>query len=89
MLEISKNLDKIKLNELGVRMQIEKEAERFRKLQDIAGKAVAAINPDQIDIRTYAKHLLAEGGDSEKRKFLSNLRSMLIYKNNKLVIAEK
>lgn len=90
MAEISKHLDKISFNELGVRMQIEEEAERFRKLQCVAGgKTNIAINSDDIDIKSYAKHLLAEGGDSEKRKFLSNLRSMFIYKNQKLVVTEE
>lgn len=90
MNEISKNLNRIQLNELGVRMQIEAEAERFKKLQYVAGgKTNAVIDPNGIDIRSYAKHLLAEGGDSEKRKFLSNLRSMLIYRNQKLEVIEK
>jgi site-specific DNA recombinase len=88
MNEIARNLENIQLNELGVRMQIEEEAERFRKLQYVAsGKTSVAINADNIDIKTYAKHLLAEGGESEKRKFLSNLRSMLIYRNQKLEVA--
>ncbi len=90
MNEISRNLGKIQLSELGVRIQIEEEAERFRKLQCVTGgRATVIINADDIDIRTYAKHLLAEGGDSEKRKFLSNLRSMLIYKNKELTVVEK
>ncbi len=88
--EISKNLDKIQLNELGVRIQIEEEAERFKKLQCVAGgKTNAAINPDDINIKSYTRHLLTEGGESEKRKFLSNLRSMLIYRNQKLEVVEK
>lgn len=85
MNEISKHLDKISLNELGVRIQIEEEVERFRKLQCVVcGKVNTTINADDLDIRTYAKHLLAEGSDSEKRRFLSNLRSMLIYKNQQI-----
>ncbi|MBI5306358.1 recombinase family protein [Candidatus Wolfebacteria bacterium] len=88
--EISKHLDKISLNELGVRMQIEEEAERFRKLQCVAGgKTNIAINADNIDIKSYAKHLLAEGGDSEKRKFLSNLRSVMVYNDQKLMVVEE
>ncbi len=90
MAEISKHLDSVSLNELGVRIQIEEETERFRKLQCVAGgKTNAVINPDEIDVRSYAKHLLAEGGESERRKFLSNLRSMLIYKNQRLEVVEK
>jgi len=89
MNEISKHLDTISLNELGVRIQIEEETERFRKLQGIAGKTVVAINAENIDIKSYARHLLAEGCDSEKRKLLSTMRSMLIYRNQKLEVMEK
>lgn len=71
-------------------MQLEEEAERFRKLQCVAGgKANFAINVQDIDIKAYAKHLLVEGGESEKRKFLSNLRSMLIYRNQKIEVVKK
>ena len=86
---ISKRLDKISLNELGVRMQLEDEAKRFRKSQCMAGgKTDALIDPSIIDIKSYVRYLLAEGSDSEKRKFLSNLRSMLIYRNQKIEVIE-
>ncbi len=86
MNEISRNLAKIQLNEIGVRMQIEAETERFKSLQGIARRAAVAIDPDKVDVTTYAKHLLTEGGESEKRKFLSNLRSMLILLNQKIEV---
>ncbi len=87
MNEISKHLGEIQLNELGVRMQIEAEAERFKELQSIAGgKARIEIDSDGIDIKTYTKHLLVNGADSEKRKFLANLRSMLILRNQKIEV---
>jgi len=86
---ISKRLDKISLNELGVRMQLEDEAKRFRKSQCMAGgKTDALIDPSIVDIKSYVRYLLAEGSDSEKRKFLSNLRSMLIYRNQKIEVIE-
>jgi hypothetical protein len=36
----------------------------------VEGIESGKFNPSDIDIKTYAKHLLTEGGDSEKRKFL-------------------
>ncbi len=87
MNEISRNLNIVQLNELGVRMQIEEEAERFKRLQGMIGKEAAVIDPNRIDIKIYAKHILTKGADSEKRKFLANLRSMLVYKNGVLTVA--
>jgi hypothetical protein len=35
----------------------------------------------EVNIRTYAKYVLKEGGLSEKRELLGNLRSRLVYTN--------
>ena len=72
-------IDKIDVNEIGMRYKFEEEIKRFQKFQ----KGVLGIkeNPKtekQIDIRTYAKYLLREGSIIEKRELLSCIKSKLV-----------
>jgi DNA invertase Pin-like site-specific DNA recombinase len=87
--QIIKILDKVNINELGMKMKLEDEIKRFNKLQTVIGGR-AKINDEVVketDVRKYAKHLLREGSAIEKRELLSNLRSRLIYENKKLTLA--
>lgn len=72
-------IDKIDVNEIGMRYKFEEEIKRFQKFQ----KGVLGIkeNPKaekEIDIRIYAKYLLREGSVIEKRELLSCIKSRLI-----------
>lgn len=72
-------IDKIDVNEIGMRYKFEEEIKRFQKFQ----KGVLGIkeNPKvekEIDIRTYAKYLLREGSVIEKRELLSCIKSRLV-----------
>ncbi len=89
--QIIKILDKVNINELGMKMKLEEDIKRFNKLQVvIGGKDKISDNVAQeTDVRKYAKHLLREGSASEKRELLSNLRSRLIYKNKELTLVEE
>lgn len=81
--ELVKLLDKISINELGMRNKLEDEIKRFNHFQKVVMKVStkqAAAEAD-VNIRTYAKYLLREGSVSEKRELLGNLRSRLVYKN--------
>lgn len=82
-------MDKIDLNELGVRVKFEEEIERFNKFQKIAfGKTGSATaKKSEIDVRTYVKYLLREGSMLEKRELLSNLRSKLTYRERTLTLS--
>ena len=88
--QIIKILDKVSINELGMKMKLEEDISRFNRLQTVIG-GKAKISDEVVqetDIRKYAKHLLREGSATEKRGLLSNLRSRLIYKNKELALAE-
>jgi DNA invertase Pin-like site-specific DNA recombinase/predicted metal-binding protein len=74
-------LDKIDLDEIGMKEKIKTEVERFKKFQRTVLGNKEKIVVNDIDIRNYAKYILKEGQDIEKRELLSNLRSKLILKD--------
>lgn len=88
--QIIKILDKVDINELGMKMKLEEDINRFNRLQSVIG-GMAKISEEAVketDIRKYAKHLLREGSVIEKRELLANLRSRLIYKDKVLSLAD-
>jgi len=88
--ELVKIIDKMDINELGMRQKLEDEIRRFNKLQKIVngktGKEL--VEENEVNIRHYAKYLLKEGSVSDKRELLANLRSKLNYKDKKITIIE-
>lgn len=88
--QLTKILDDIDLNELGIQGQFKEEVERYYKFS----KGVLGIhnqNFDQqkeVDLRNYAKYLLQEGSLLEKRELLSCLKSKLSMRN-KVIELEK
>jgi len=88
--ELLKILDKIDINELGMRKKLEDEIARFNIFQrSVLGSTDKVKNRDDMDIRNYAKYILKEGAVSEKRELLGNLRSRIIYKDKTLTLIEE
>lgn len=89
--ELLKIMDKVNINELGMRQKLEEEIRRFNKLQKIVnGKTGSSlVEEDEVNIRQYAKYLLKEGSVSDKRELLANLRSRLNYKDKKITMIEE
>jgi site-specific DNA recombinase len=81
--QLSKILDEINLDELGIQGQFKEEVERYYKFS----KGVLKIdnknfeNQKEIDMRNYAKYILREGSILEKRELLTNLQSKLVMRN--------
>lgn len=82
-------IDKMDINELGIRAKFDDEYKRFNKFN----KAILGIETTKedelkkdIDIRAYAKYVLREGSISEKRELLGNLKSRLVSKDKKLTL---
>ena len=88
--ELLKIIDKVNINELGMRQKLEDEIRRFNKLQKIvngrSGKEL--VEENDVNIRQYAKYLLKEGSVSDKRELLANLRSRLNYKDKKITLIQ-
>jgi site-specific DNA recombinase len=82
--ELVNLIDKIGLDELGIKEKIEQEISRFNKFRiGVLGHKKETRN-NEIDIRNYAKYLLREGSIYEKRELLSLLKSKLILKDRKI-----
>ncbi len=85
--ELLKILDKVNINELGMRQRLEEEIARFNIFQrSVLGATSKIKNNQETDIRNYAKYILKEGSVSEKRELLGNLRSRIVYKDKTLTL---
>jgi hypothetical protein len=87
--ELLKILDKVNINELGMRQKLEEEISRFNIFQrSVLGSTEKIQNNKETDIRNYAKYILKEGTTVEKRELLSHLRSKITYKDKALNLVE-
>ncbi|MDP2709385.1 MAG: recombinase family protein [bacterium] len=88
--ELLKILDKVNINELGMRQKLEDEIARFNIFQrSVLGATEKIKNNQDTDIRNFAKYILKEGTVGEKRELLANLRSRIIYKDKQLTLIEE
>jgi len=90
ILELLKIMDKVDINELGMRVKLEAEVNRFNKFQNMI---LMDKNPKRkikpaVDMRVYAKYVLKEGSSIEKRELLVNLRSKIVLRDKKITLNE-
>jgi DNA invertase Pin-like site-specific DNA recombinase len=81
-------LDKIDINELGIKEKIKAEVERFKKFQQSVLRTKAKVQVKDIDIRNYAKYLLHEGTPIEKRELLGCFKSRLVLKEKRISLSQ-
>lgn len=87
--ELLKILDKVDINELGMRQKLEDEIARFNIFQRSVLQTTVKSDKDHVtDIRNYAKYILKEGTVTEKRELLANLRSRIVYKDKGLTLLD-
>ena len=88
ILELLKIMDKVDINELGMRVKLEAEVNRFNKFQNmiLQDKNPKRKTKPAVDMRVYAKYVLKEGSSIEKRELLVNLRSKINLKDKKLYL---
>jgi hypothetical protein len=79
-------LDKIDINEIGIKEKIKAEVERFKKFQQSVLSTKTKIRIADVDIRNYAKYLLRERADVEKRELLGCLKSRIHLKQKILML---
>lgn len=80
-------MDEISLDEIGIKEKLIKEVERFKKFQKVMLGCTNKIEIKDTDIRSYAKYLLREGLDHEKRELMSCFKSK-IKMSDKIVTIE-
>lgn len=81
-------IEKINLNEIEVKEKIKYDVERFSKLQKFLLGTKEKIDIPNIDVRGYAKYVLKEGTDIEKRELLGSLKSKICLANKKITLKE-
>jgi len=87
--ELMELIDKIDLNDLGVKAKIEQEISRFNKFRiGVLGQKNKLCTTD-VDVRNYVKYLLKEGTLIEKRELLSFLQSRLLLKDKKIELEKQ
>lgn len=77
-------MDQIDIDEIGVKEKIKSEVERFKKFQQVLLGRKEKIEIAEIDIRNYAKYLLREGENMEKRELLGCLKSKIELTNKEI-----
>ncbi|MCE9585618.1 recombinase family protein [Candidatus Nomurabacteria bacterium] len=77
-------LEDISINEFEVKEKIKNDIERFTKFQRFLLGTKEKINVSNVDIQGYAKFILKEGSDIEKRELLGCLKSKICLANKKL-----
>lgn len=84
--QLASILDKISLDEIGMKEKIKAELEQHQKFNEsvLGMKSTKKIKVKEIDIRNYAKYILRERSIWEKRELLSHLRSKLILRDKKI-----
>lgn len=83
-------MDKIDINEIGIKDQFEDEVSRFYKFsKGILGVTGGDFDKQKdLDIRSYAKYVLKNGSTVEKREVLGCLESKLIMENKKIILVK-
>ncbi len=83
--ELIRLMDKIDLDELGVKSKVEQEITRLNRFKTMIGQKEE--NTDiNVSSRDYAKYLLQEGTLVEKRELLYFLKSKLFLKDKKILL---
>lgn len=84
--ELVELIDRVDLDEIGIRSRIENEIARFNKFRmGVLGQKQEKSSAD-VDVRNYAKYLLTEGTLVEKRELLSCMKSKLVIREKKVCL---
>jgi len=79
ILQLLTIIDQVSLDELGLRKKLKQEVERYYKFQNILGVDKQKVELMDVDIKSYAKHILKDGNLFEKRELLSHLKDKIIF----------
>lgn len=85
--QIVELIDKINLDESGLRKQFDAEVARNRRfMRGVMGIKEKMSNQRDVDIRNFAKYILQQGGDHEKRELLMTLNSKIMFAEGRVAI---
>ena len=76
--QLVKILDQIDFNNSGIQIKFEEELKRFNKFQrGVLGFLNSKSVHQDIDLKTYAKYILKEGTNEEKRELMGCFKSKI------------
>ncbi len=87
ILQLLNIIDQVSLDGLGLRKKLKAEVERYYKFQNILGIDKQSVELMDVDIKSYAKHILKEGNLFEKRELLSHLKDKLVFTDKIITLA--
>lgn len=71
-------LDRIDVNQFEIRVKFQEELRRFNKFQrSVLGGAGTQNKNSEVDVKTYAKYILREGTNEEKRELMGCFRTKI------------
>lgn len=79
-------IDNIEIQTTLMREKITNEVKRFKKFEQMLLGSKTPVIVKDIDIRNYAKFILQDGTDEEKRELLRCLKSRLEIRNKVISI---
>lgn len=79
-------MDEINIDEISIKQKIKNEIERIKKFNKNVLGTNEVIEAKEIDIRNYAKHILKQGSDTEKRELLGCFGNKIKLINKKIHI---
>lgn len=79
-------MDTISLDEIGIQDKIKTEVQRFKKFNQVVLGNKEKVEVGEIDIRNYAKYILRNGTDGEKRELLGCLKSKITLSNKQIIL---
>jgi DNA invertase Pin-like site-specific DNA recombinase len=83
--QFAKLMERIDLNETGVKLKFEEELKRYNKFhRSVLGVSSSSEKNHEIDLRDYAKYVLREGSNEEKRELMGCFKSSLRIKDKQV-----
>jgi hypothetical protein len=87
--QLTKIIDKVDLDESGLRKQFDEEVARNRRfMRGVMGIKEKRSDQRDVDIRNFAKYVLKEGTMQEQRALLETLQSKILLANKKVTIVK-
>ncbi|MFW5853277.1 MAG: hypothetical protein ACOCU8_01380 [Patescibacteria group bacterium] len=80
-------IDELDVNDVAVQKKFQAEYTRASRFQKkFLGKENSKVKVDNLDIKSYIKHVLIEGTVEEKRELLGEIQNKLILKERKIIL---
>lgn len=88
--QLIKLMSKVEFNSTAVQMKFEEELKRYNRFyRGVLGASGSNKKHKDIDLKTYAKYILKEGSNEEKRELMGCLESRVVVQDKKLKLKIK